>query len=122
MASNVHHGVKYALRMNASLADLPRNHFSARRFEILFDGRAGVAIFAHALQKLSQPGATLLPKRLVDKSRVVGQFPVRATSDHAVTRSRSAFFGLEAIRNRRTGCPFIYDSSVVAVSIVQLIV
>jgi hypothetical protein len=35
--------------------------------------------------------------------------------DYGVTRSRSAFFGLEAIRNRRTGCPFIYDSSVVAV-------
>jgi len=37
-----------------------------------------------------------------------------------VTRFRSVFFGLEAIRNRRTGCPFIYDSSVVAASIVQL--
>jgi hypothetical protein len=54
--------------MNASLADLSRNHFPARRFEILFDGRTGVAIFAHALLKLSQPGARLLPKRLADKS------------------------------------------------------
>jgi hypothetical protein len=47
---------------------LPRNHFPARRFEILFDRRADVAVFPHALQTLSQPGATLLPKRLVDKS------------------------------------------------------
>jgi len=42
--------------------------------------------------------------------------------DYAVTRFRSVFFGLEAIRNRRTGCSFIYDSSVVAVTIVQLTV
>jgi hypothetical protein len=42
--------------------------------------------------------------------------------DYAVTRFRSAFFGLEAIRHRRAGCPLIYDSNVVAVYIVQLMI
>jgi hypothetical protein len=47
--------------------------------------------------------------------RLARQSGMWTTFDFGVTRSRSAFFGLEAIRNRRTGCPFIYDSSVVAV-------
>jgi hypothetical protein len=67
MAWDVHHCIEYALRMDTALADLLRNHFPARRFEVLFDSREGVALFSHAFLKLSQPGARLLPKRLVDK-------------------------------------------------------